>query len=273
MSTYAIGDLQGCLTSFERLRQQLPAAERFIFVGDLVNRGPQSLATLRHVKSLSERGVAVAILGNHDLHLLAVAAGLRPLSPGDSVHDILTAPDRDRLLDWLRDQPLAYRAAGYLFVHAGVLPQWDADRTMELAAEVHARLARDDHQLFLREMYGNEPARWDDGLKGNDRLRCVVNALTRLRLVASDGTMELRHKGDSASAPAGFVPWFDHPHRLTRGTPIVCGHWSTEGLVMRDDVIGLDTGCVWGGRLTALRLDDRALFQVDCEASQTPGED
>jgi bis(5'-nucleosyl)-tetraphosphatase (symmetrical) len=212
------------------------------------------------------------VLGNHDLHLLAVAAGIRPVHRDDTVDEILAAPDRDALLHWMRGVPLAHREQGVLFVHAGVLPDWDADRTLALSEEVRLRLAADDHAAFLREMYGNEPARWDDALTGHDRLRCVVNALTRVRMLAPDGTMNLKHKDASARAPAGLVPWFDHPQRATRGTPIVFGHWSTEGLVMREDAIGLDTGCVWGGRLTALRLEDRALFQVDCPLSQAPGD-
>jgi bis(5'-nucleosyl)-tetraphosphatase (symmetrical) len=272
MCTYVIGDLQGCLASFERLAARLPGAERFVFVGDLVNRGPQSLATLRHVKRLADDGRAAAVLGNHDLHLLAVAAGIRPLHASDTLQEILDAPDRDALLAWVRGLPLAHREDGVLFVHAGVLPDWDADRTLALADEVRQRLARDDHGDFLRAMYGNEPARWSDALTGHDRLRCIVNALTRVRMLAADGTMILKHKDASHRAPAGLVPWFEHPRRATRGTPIVFGHWSTEGLVLRDDVTGLDTGCVWGGQLTALRLDDRALFQVDCPQSQAPGD-
>lgn len=271
MATYAIGDLQGCLASFERLAARLPDADRFVFVGDLVNRGPKSVATLRHVKRLADAGRAAVVLGNHDLHLLAVAAGIRPVHANDTLQEILTAPDRDELLAWVRSLALAHREAGVLFVHAGVLPDWDADRTLALADEVRTRLAADDHDDFLRAMYGNEPARWSDALTGHDRLRCVVNALTRVRMVDADGAMHLKHKDASARAPAGLVPWFEHPRRATRGTPIVFGHWSTEGLVMRDDVVGLDTGCVWGGRLTALRLEDRAIFQVGCPQAQAPG--
>jgi bis(5'-nucleosyl)-tetraphosphatase (symmetrical) len=273
VTTYAIGDLQGCLASFEKLAERLPDASRFIFVGDLVNRGPQSLATLRHVKALVDEGRALTLLGNHDLHLLAVAANIRPLHADDTLSDILDAPDRDDLIDWLRTRPLAHREGGCLFVHAGVLPSWDADTTLALAAEVGTRLAAGDHEAFLREMYGNEPARWSDDLTGHDRLRCVVNALTRLRLVDAAGTMLLKHKDSSSKGPPGAIPWFDHPGRATAGTPIVFGHWSTEGLVARDNVVGLDTGCVWGGRLTALRLRDRAYFQVDCPMSRSPGPD
>src|SRR5512139_4073352 len=242
MSTYAIGDLQGCLASFDHLVERLPEAERFVFVGDLVNRGPQSLATLRRVKSLADAGKAAVVLGNHDLHLLAVAAGIRPVHRSDTIQEILDAPDRATLLAWLRGVPLAHREQGVLFVHAGVLPAWDVERTLALSEEVRSRLAADDHAAFLREMYGNEPARWSEDLRGHDRLRCVVNALTRARMLAPDGTMNLKHKDASAAAPQGLVPWFDHPQRRTRGTPIVFGHWSTEGLVMREDVAGLDTG-------------------------------
>jgi bis(5'-nucleosyl)-tetraphosphatase (symmetrical) len=273
MSTYAIGDLQGCLASFDALLERLPDPRRLIFVGDLVNRGPQSLATLREVRRRVESGDAVALLGNHDLHLLAVDAGVRPLHDSDTLQDILDAPDRRELLDWLRCQPLAHAESGLLFVHAGVPPQWTAAQTLERSGEVRERLRRDDYRDFLQRMYGNFPDRWDDGLRGDDRLRFIVNALTRLRIVDVEGRMHLKFKEGASAAPAGTVPWFDHPDRATRDTPIVFGHWSTEGLVRRSNVIGLDTGCVWGGRLTALRLDDHALFQVDCPQSQAPGSD
>jgi bis(5'-nucleosyl)-tetraphosphatase (symmetrical) len=270
MTTYAIGDLQGCWSSFEELARLLPAAERYIFVGDLVNRGPQSLDALRNVKQLVESGRAVAVLGNHDLHLLAVAAGIRPVHDTDTLQPILDAPDARELIDWVRGLPLAHEEDGMLFVHAGVLPPWDVHKTLALAGEVQQRLAADDHEEFLHAMYGNEPARWRDDLSGHDRLRCVVNALTRVRMLAADGTMQLKHKAGSASAPPGLVPWFDHPQRAMRGTTVVFGHWSSEGLVLRSDAIGLDTGCVWGGKLTALRLDDRAIFQINCPQVQAP---
>ena len=268
MPTYVIGDVQGCLSSFKQLATQLPAARRYIFVGDLVNRGFESLATLRLVKARVEHGQAVTLLGNHDLHLLAVAAGLRPLKDGDTLQEVLDAPDREELLAWVRSQPLAHLEEGVLFVHAGVLPSWTVDQTLSLADEVHQSLAADDDNAFLRQMYGDEPLRWSDDLTGNDRLRCVVNGLTRLRVVSSDGTMNLKHKDNTAKAPHGFMPWFDHPQRATRDTLVVFGHWSAEGLVARANVIGLDTGCVWGGKLTALRLHDRAFFQRDCPVSQ-----
>lgn len=268
MVTYVIGDLQGCLSSFRRLTSQLPAADRYIFVGDLVNRGFESLATLRHVKSRVDNGQAIALLGNHDLHLLAVAAGIRPQKDTDTLDDILEAPDRAELLAWLRSCPLAHFEEGALFVHAGVLPAWTVELTLSLSDEVHRALVNDPSNAFLSEMYGDEPRRWSDALTGNDRLRCAVNALTRLRVVSADGSMNLQHKDKLAKAPRGDVAWFDHPDRATRGTSIVFGHWSAEGLVARSNVIGLDTGCVWGGKLTALRLADGALFQRDCPMSQ-----
>jgi len=271
MTVYAIGDLQGCLDSFERLLTRVPDAQRLIFVGDLVNRGPQSLATLRAVRARVESGSAVALLGHHDLHLLAVDAGIRPEHDSDTLRDILQAPDRRALIDWLRTLPLAHAESGHLFVHAGVPPQWTAAQTVALAAEVQARLARDDYRVFLAAMYGNKPKRWREDLDGDDRLRFIVNALTRLRVVdLEDGAMRLKFKAAAHDAPEGTVPWFAHPQRATRDTPIVFGHWSSEGLVRRDNVTGIDTGCVWGGQLTALRLADGTLVQVNCPQSQVP---
>jgi bis(5'-nucleosyl)-tetraphosphatase (symmetrical) len=272
MSTYAIGDLQGCLASFMALLAQLPDARRLILVGDLVNRGPQSLATLRAVRDRVEAGSAVALLGNHDLHLLAVDAGLRPLHNSDTLQEILDAPDRRALIDWLRTLPLAHTEDGRLFVHAGVPPPWTVDETLARAEEVRRRLARDDYREFLRRMYGNQPDCWNESLDGDDRLRFIVNALTRLRVVDAEGRMHLKFKDGADRAPPGTLPWFDHPARATRATPIVFGHWSTEGLVRRSNVVGLDTGCVWGGRLSAVRLDDNSLIQVDCPQSQAPGD-
>ena len=208
-----IGDLQGCLASLHELLGTTAPNERLLFLGDLVNRGPSSLETLRFVRSLGER--AVALLGNHDLHLLAVAAGIRPMHRDDTLADILQAPDREDLLDWLRARPLAHVQEGALFVHAGVLPQWSVEKTLALAREVEACLGGPDYRSFLRQMYGNTPARWDEALAGPDRLRCVINALTRLRFVDADGTMDFQVKEGAAAAPPGFVPWFDHPTRAS----------------------------------------------------------
>ncbi len=272
MATYVIGDVQGCLSTFRHLATQLPAADRYIFIGDLVNRGFESLAMLRHVKARVEYGQAVSLLGNHDLHLLAAAAGIRPLKGDDTLQEVLDAPDREELLAWVRSRPLAHFEDDVLFIHAGVLPPWSVQQTLSLADEVHRSLTADDGNAFLRQMYGDQPRRWNDDLTGHDRLRCVVNALTRLRVLSSDGTMNLKHKANASKAPRGDMPWFDHPQRATRDTLVVFGHWSAEGLVARSNVIGLDTGCVWGGKLTALRLHDRAIFQRDCPMSQAAEE-
>lgn len=285
MITYAIGDLQGCQEKTSALLQQIAQAPHFtgstksepirlIFVGDLVNRGPQSLAALRQVRALGER--AEAVLGNHDLHLLAVAQGIRKAHASDTLDDVLNAPDRDELLDWLRRRPLALYENDHLVVHAGLMPQWSAEQSMTLAHEVETVLRGPDWVDFLREMYGNAPAKWDDALTGADRLRCIVNTLTRMRFCAADGTLDFSNKtaGDELTGgPTGFMPWFDVPGRKTGNVTVVFGHWSTLGLLLRPNLIGLDTGCVWGGKLTAVRLADRALFQVDCPQYQRPGPD
>ncbi|MEA5097178.1 MAG: symmetrical bis(5'-nucleosyl)-tetraphosphatase, partial [Burkholderiaceae bacterium] len=242
---------------------------RWIFVGDLVNRGPSSLQTLRHVRALGDS--AQVVLGNHDLHLLAAAHGIRRIRKDDSLNEILQAPDRDKLLDWLRHQPLARMAERHLFIHAGVLPQWSAQQTLERAREVETVLQGPNWVDFLREMYGNLPAKWEDTLTGTDRLRCIVNALTRLRFCTPNGEMEFSEAGDIEQAPTGYIPWFDAPNRLTQDVTVVFGHWSTLGLVLRPNLIALDTGCVWGGQLTAVRLEDRAVLQVDCPQYQPPG--
>jgi len=259
---FAIGDLQGCAASLDLLLERLPPDARLIFVGDLVNRGPDSLGALRRVRSLGER--AVAILGNHDLHLLAVSAGIRPLHDDDTLQSVLEAPDAQDWIDWIRTRPLLHTEAGTLFVHAGLLPPWSAARALELAGEVERALRAPDYKDFLATMYGNRPARWDESLEGPERLRCILNAFTRLRFVSPDGSMDLKLKGRPENAPAGWVPWFEHPERASRGTPIVFGHWSTLGLVLRDDAMSIDTGCVWGGKLTALGIPDRTVFQVEC---------
>jgi bis(5'-nucleosyl)-tetraphosphatase (symmetrical) len=271
MTTYAIGDLQGCCGQLQALLDKIHAATpepQLVFVGDLVNRGPQSLATLRLVRSMGDS--ARTVLGNHDLHLLAAAQGIRKPHRSDTIEDILNAPDRDELLDWIRHQPLALSVNDYLIVHAGVMPQWTPQQALSLAAEVEAVLRGPDWRDFLRQMYGNTPARWDDGLQGMDRLRCIVNAMTRMRFCKPDGEMDFSKEGPEATPP-GTMPWFDVPDRRTATTTIIFGHWSTLGLLLRPDVIALDTGCIWGGKLTALRLDDRSILQVDCPQHQVPG--
>ncbi len=272
MPTYAIGDLQGCQPSLLPLLERIQsesADARLVFVGDMVNRGPKSLETLRTIRQLGSR--ATALLGNHDLHLLAVAHGIRKAHASDTLQDILQAADRDEWLDWVRKRPLAHLEQGCLMVHAGVLPQWTVQQTLDLAHEVECVLRGPDWIDFLRDMYGNQPAKWDDALTGTDRLRCIVNALTRIRYCTPDGAMELTNKEAFGPALAGFLPWFDMPHRRSSDTTIVFGHWSTLGLVLRPNLIGLDTGCVWGGKLTALRLEDRSVLQVDCPQYQAHG--
>jgi bis(5'-nucleosyl)-tetraphosphatase (symmetrical) len=269
VSLLVIGDLQGCDDSLQELLAIAPPADRMLFLGDLVNRGPQSLAALRRVRDFGER--AVTVLGNHDLHLLAVAAGIRPQHRDDTLQEILDAPDAGELLDWLRTRPLAHFEQEALFVHAGVLPPWTVARTLELAREVQARLSGPDYRSFLATMYGNQPARWDDRLAGEDRLRCILNALTRIRYVSADGTMDFRAKMAPADAPAGLIPWFDHPQRASRGTPVVFGHWSTLGLMLREDAICLDTGCLWGEVLTALTWPHPTVYSVPCPRARKPG--
>lgn len=271
-TTYAIGDLQGCQTELHALMQRIDATDTnadIIFVGDLVNRGPRSLATLRAIRALGPR--AKVVLGNHDLHLLAVSQGIRKQHKSDTLTDILAAPDREELLGWLRQQPLALFEQGHLLVHAGVLPQWTAAHTMMLAHEVEVVLRSDGWVDFLRTMYGNEPARWDDHLQGNDRLRCIVNALTRLRFCRADGAMALASAENASDTPEGNLPWYDLPDRKTQDVTVVFGHWSARGLTLRPNLIGLDSGCVWGGELTAVRLADRTLIQVPCTQHQKPG--
>ena len=275
MAHYLVGDLQGCDAPLARLLARIdfsPSRDTLHVLGDLVNRGPASAAVLRRLAGFGAS--AQALLGNHDLSLLALARGHRAAHPRDTLDDVLHAPDRDALLDWLRHRPMALQVHGWLLVHAGVLPQWTVARTLALAGEVESVLRGPHVDTFLATMYGNQPARWDDGLAGADRLRVIVNALTRLRFCTPDGTMDLRANGSPADAPAGHLPWFDVPGRLTAGQPIAFGHWSTLGHLQRPDLAALDTGCVWGGCLSALRLapDGRhELIQERCEQAQAPG--
>lgn len=271
---YLVGDLQGCCKPLERLLQTIdfsPSRDQLYVLGDLVNRGPDSLGVLQRLRSLE--GAATCLLGNHDLHLLAVAHGVRKPHRSDTLDPILNAADRDDWLDWLRQQNLAVHAHGWLMVHAGVVPQWDAAQTVALAWEVEAMLRSPDVGAFLTTMYGNEPARWDERLQGVDRWRCVVNSLTRLRFCAADGTMEFATKEGAGGAPEGYMPWFEVPGRRTQGTPVAFGHWSTLGLINRDDLLALDTGCIWGGHLTAVRVDGatREVIQIPCPQAQKPG--
>jgi bis(5'-nucleosyl)-tetraphosphatase (symmetrical) len=253
-SIYAIGDIQGCAAQLDALVRELPKGSKIICVGDLVNRGPDSLGTLRRLKSWQERGDAECILGNHDLHLLARDANLRGSKSLDTLDDILRAPDRKELIDWLRNRPLALYDGDNLFVHAGVLPQWSINQTMELADEVQKALRKKNYVSFLADMYGNTPNKWSNSLKGADRLRVIVNSFTRMRFCSTKGEMDFISKEGAGTAPKNFYPWFDVPNRKTQDKRIFFGHWSTLGLVRKDNVIGLDTGCVWGGNLTAISI-------------------
>lgn len=281
MALYLIGDVQGCDAALQRLLDEIsfsPSRDTLVLLGDLVNRGPDSLAVLRRLMTYGDS--ARCLLGNHDLHLLALAHGVRQPHRNDTLDAVLHAADRPVLLAWLVQQSLALRecVAGQdiLMVHAGVLPSWSADKTMALAQEVQAVLRSPALGEFLHQMYGNEPAAWDDALVGVARLRVVVNALTRLRFCTIDGQMEFDTKEGAGAAPAGFVPWFDVPGRQTASVTVAFGHWSTLGLQERADLLALDTGCVWGGHLSTVRLDGtaqqrHALIQVKCPAMQTPG--
>lgn len=265
MAIYAIGDVQGCDTELQQLLEKIafdPAADQLWFVGDLVNRGPQSLAALRRIRALGT--AAVTVLGNHDLHLLAVAAGHGKLHPSDTLDEILRAPDRDELLHWLRQRPLLHQAEGYTLVHAGLLPDWTVAQAAKLAREVEDVLRGPDWRDFFAQMYGNQPAAWEEKLHGYKRLRLIVNALTRLRVCTIDGAMEFKFKGEKADIPPDCQPWFAVPWRASRQDNVVFGHWSALGLQLEPHLLALDTGCVWGGPLTAVRLHDRQVFQVNC---------
>lgn len=269
-----IGDLQGCCDALNRLLQRIdfsPSRDHLVVLGDVVNRGPDSAATLRTLMALGAS--AQALLGNHDLHALAAAHGIRPPHRQDTLAALLDASDAPALLEWLRHRPLALEREGWLCVHAGVLPTWSVATTLALAREVEALLQGPDLPAALAEMYGNTPDAWNDALSGADRTRCIINALTRLRYCTPDGTMDFLSKEGAAQAPAGLMPWFALPERRTATDRVAFGHWSTLGLVNTPTLLGLDTGCVWGGRLTAVRVDGerREVVQVDCAQAQVPG--
>lgn len=261
MAIYAIGDVQGCCDELERLLELLrfqPATDELWFVGDLVNRGPRSLDTLRLVRKLGT--AATVVLGNHDLHLIALASGNRARARETELADVLAAPDGAELVDWLRRRPLAcYRPElNTLMVHAGVPAAWDPLLTVKLAREVEKALQGPGRGPYLRDLYGDEPARWSPALTGQDRLRFITNALTRMRYCRPDGTLDLRENGPPGSQPRGLVPWFELPDRQTAPVRVVFGHWASLGLLQRENLLGIDTGCVWGRRLTAVRLDGPA---------------
>ncbi len=262
MATYAVGDVQGCHDALRALLDHAgfdPARDRLWLTGDLVNRGSQSLQTLRFVRSLGD--AARCVLGNHDIHLLMVAGSHTDAHRSDTLGDVLKAPDRDELLDWMRKRPLLYREGRYVMVHAGLLPEWTLEQAETLANEAQQALSADFDGL-AGSLYGNRPERWDARLRGRDRLRFIINVFTRMRVCHPDGRLELNHKGLPERRPEGTEPWFDLPHRHGDQVTVVCGHWSALGLMLRPGLAALDTGCLWGGWLTALRLEDGAVFQV-----------
>jgi bis(5'-nucleosyl)-tetraphosphatase (symmetrical) len=267
VATYAIGDVQGCFDELQALLAELGwgKGDRLWFVGDLVNRGPKSLAVLRFVRDLGER--ATVVLGNHDLHLVAQHEGIERARKDDTLDDVLEASDRGEFVDWLRTRPMMHSEGAYTMVHAGLLPQWTVRRALQLAREVETALAAPDYREFLAHMYGSKPDEWSDELAGWDRLRVIVNAMTRMRFCTPGGKMDFRTKG--AKAPAGYKAWFDL--RPQENASLVCGHWSALGLKVTERLAALDSGCVWGGKLTAMRLEDRKLYEVPCRGYQAAG--
>ena len=280
MALYLIGDVQGCDAALTHLLDEIsfsPSRDTLYLLGDLVNRGPDSAGVLRRMMGYG--AAAQCLLGNHDLHLLATASGARRPSRKDTLQQVLDAPDRAAMLGWLRQQHMAlqlvHQNQAYLLVHAGVLPGWTATQTVALAQEVESVLQGPDLDEFLHQMYANEPAAWSDALRGAARLRMIVNALTRLRFCSADGEMEFDAKEGLDKAPKGFMPWFDVPGRKTADVVVAFGHWSTLGWLDRNDVLALDSGCVWGGHLSALKLGGgnvaHELIQVPCAQAQQPG--
>ena len=267
MATYAIGDVQGCYDELRELLDRVgfdSARDRLWFVGDLVNRGPKSLDVLRFVRELGKR--AITVLGNHDLHLVTQHEGFERGRNDDTLDDVLAAPDARELVDWLRTRQMMHVEGSYAMVHAGLLPQWTIAKAWQLAREAEVALAGADYKEFLKNMYGSKPDEWSDSLNGWDRLRVIVNAMTRLRFCTPQGEMDFRAKGKTP--PPGYVAWYE----LRKDEEaIVCGHWSALGLKITERLAALDSGCVWGGRLTALRLEDRALYQVPCPGYQSAG--
>ena len=279
MAIFAVGDVQGCYDDLMRLLERIhfdESEDRLWFAGDLVNRGPDSLRVLRFVKELGDS--AVSVLGNHDLHLLAVAAGTASPRKNDTLDELLASPHRDEYLAWLRHRPLLHHdeVLGYTLVHAGLPPQWDLRQATACAHELESALRGPAHEEFFGQMYGDEPRRWSPGLKGIERLRFIVNCFTRLRFCSKAGDLDLRSKGPPGTQPAGYLPWFEIPDRASVDLHLLFGHWSSLGDVTSHNVYPLDTGCVWGGRLTALRLDgdgSDSWYCVKCKGSQSPGGD
>lgn len=269
MAIYIIGDVQGCMTALERLIQRIdysPSRDTLYFVGDLVNRGSDSLGVLRWIMRESEAGSAHALLGNHDLHLLARAADIRTSKPNDTLDSILEAPDKEHLLNWLRHLPIAIYQHGILMVHAGILPQWSVQQALEYAHELTIALRGNDYKHHLQSMYGNQPYQWSETLTGAERMRVLFNVFTRIRFCSFDGQLNMEAKGAPEDAPTGLKPWFAFEQRVSRHTPIAFGHWSALGTYIANNIMALDSGCVWGRALTAVRVDGgrRDVIQVAC---------
>ena len=274
MSIYAIGDIQGCFDELTALVEKIsfnPTSDKLWFVGDLVNRGPKSLETLRWVKSLGEH--ASTVIGNHDLHLLAAHAKVKPVSESSSLAPILQASDTDELLDWLRHRPLIHYDSdlNIAMIHAGLVPQWSIENALACAKEVEDILCSDNYIDFLKNMYGDAPSSWNDSLSGWDRLRVITNSFTRLRYCSQHGVMSLMDKGPIGTQSPGMVPWYEINSRKSKNTKIVFGHWSTLGYLEKNNVVATDTGCLWGGSLTAVRIGETPArkFQIKCKAKRT----
>lgn len=265
MAVYAIGDVQGCYDAVSQLLERIrfdPSSDRLWSVGDLVNRGPDSLKVVQLIRSFGD--AAIVVLGNHDLHLLALAEGFATQKPKDTIDDVLAAPDRDELLTWLRHRPLMHVEDNHALLHAGLLPSWTIDYAQARAREAEGVLRGEHYRELLREIYGDEPRNWSENLSGNDRLRTIINVFTRLRICDRKGVMDLEHKAGLDEIPRKFFPWFDVPERASASAAVIFGHWSALGLVLRPNLLALDSGCVWGRSLSAVRLEDRELFQVGC---------
>ncbi len=272
MAIYAIGDIQGCYDDLQRLLTEIdfnPQNDQLWFVGDLVNRGPHSLETLRFIKSLGD--AAIAVLGNHDLHLLAVAHKHVPLREKDTLRPILQAKDSDELLYWLRHRPLLHYNDDFCMMHAGLPPQWDFAMAKKMAAKVESELRGNQYIKFLKGMYGNLPDRWSNKLKAQEQLRFTVNCLTRMRFCDASGRLDFKYSGKPGSQPKHLIPWFDLPNRRNSHLKIIFGHWSALGYHQSNNCYAIDTGCLWGGQLTALNLDiHMQKTSIDCEGYRVP---
>lgn len=272
MAIYAIGDIQGCFDELLRLLDLIQfnqSKDQLWFTGDLVNRGPKSLETLRFVKSLGK--AAVTVLGNHDLHLLAASCNHRGTRKKDSLDEVLAASDRDELLDWLRYRPLLHHNEEFCLIHAGLPPQWDFKKSIKMAAKVEKVLQSDDYHKFLKKMYGNQPDLWSEDLTGTDLIRFAVNCFTRMRYCEKNGRLDFEHNGPLGTQPRHLKPWFSVPNRKNHSLKIVFGHWSTLGFYQGDNCYAIDTGCLWGGQLTALRLGSQVKrFSLECSIHKKP---